>query len=62
MTWHDAHLLKLAFRCMQLAQPIRWREALVECRRSRRQRRLIVRDLRAHPCYSMLCTLDGVRP
>lgn len=61
--WHQAHLLKMAFRCMERVNPIKLRAVVMEkCRTSRRERKHIIKNLRAHPFYRMLCHLDGVKP
>ena len=61
-TWRAAHLLKLAFRCMQTASPNRLSEVVEACRTSKRERRNIIRDLRAHFWWPVLAPMHGVKP
>lgn len=58
---HDAFHLKLAFQCLRTAQPIRWREVREKCRTSRVERKNVLRDLRAHPLFGLLCIYNGVK-
>ena len=59
---HDAFHLKVALSLMRLAQPIRWRECLVACRRSRLERKRVLRNFRAHYLFLLLCRMHGVKP
>jgi hypothetical protein len=75
--WHDAFHLKLSFRCMQSAAPKTLKESVIRCvylnmstysmvleacRKSRRERKHILKDLRSHWAFKMLCYYDNLKP
>ena len=58
---HNGLLLKLILRAMQVAEPIRWREAQEEMRRSRRTRKFILREARKNIMFRMYCACLRVK-
>ena len=58
---HNGLLLKLILRAMQVAEPIRWREALEEMRYSRKLRKFILREARNDANFRMYCACLRVK-
>lgn len=59
--WHDAFHLKVAFRCMKVSNPHRT-DVIEACRKSRRERKYLLQDLRSHYAFQILCIIERVKP
>lgn len=60
--WHDAFHLAHALRCVRKVQPVRWREVLVELRKSRCYRKTFLTDARTMLAFKLSCIYAGIKP
>ena len=61
-TWHDAHHLKHALRCIRSVEPVRWREVLAGLRKSKARRARFLSDSRAMLSFRLSCIYEGLKP
>lgn len=60
--WRDGKHLYIALKCMKASTPLFWGDVVAKVHSSRWERRSILRNLRAHPFYRMICGLEGIKP